>query len=80
VSAFAQLDGRDAAWNGRPGKGKMGSMGFTFRHTAGRVRVFFSFFFITSAFFLPVSLCAYVCVCVFSFIPIGLGMGTWLRI
>ena len=35
--AFRDLDARDAAWNSRPGPGKMGSMAFTSRDV-GRVR------------------------------------------
>ena len=33
---FRDFDARDAAWNHRPSKGKMGSMSFTYRHV-GRV-------------------------------------------
>ena len=33
---FQEFDARDASWSGRPGKGKMGTMGFTFR-AVGRV-------------------------------------------
>ena len=36
IRCFDQLDARHAAWNSRPGKGKMGSMGFTYRRI-GRV-------------------------------------------
>ena len=36
LNAFHELDARDAAWNNRPGTGKMGTMGFTFR-SVGRV-------------------------------------------
>lgn len=35
--AFQDLDAKDAAWNGRPGPGKMGSTSFTYRNI-GRVR------------------------------------------
>ena len=33
---FREFDARDAAWNHRPSKGKMGTMSFTYRHV-GRV-------------------------------------------
>ena len=36
LSSFHEFDARDASWNNRPGKGKMGTMGFTYR-TVGRV-------------------------------------------
>ena len=36
LNSFRDLDARDAAWNNRPGKGKMGTMGYTFR-SVGRV-------------------------------------------
>ena len=36
LDCFQELDARDAAWNNRPGRGKIGSMGFTYR-TVGRV-------------------------------------------
>lgn len=36
LSCFRDVDARDAAWNNRPGKGKVGTMGFTYR-TVGRV-------------------------------------------
>lgn len=35
-SCFHDFDAKDAAWNNRPGKGKMGTTGFTYRHV-GRV-------------------------------------------
>ena len=36
LSSFHEFDARDASWNNRPGRGKMGTMGFTYR-TVGRV-------------------------------------------
>ena len=36
LGGFRDFDARDASWNGRPGKGKMGTMGFTYR-AVGRV-------------------------------------------
>ena len=36
LSSFRDFDAKDAAWNNRPGKGKMGTTGFTYR-TVGRV-------------------------------------------
>ena len=36
LATFHDFDAKDAAWNNRPGKGKMGTMGFTYR-TVGRV-------------------------------------------
>ena len=35
-TCFRDFDARDAAWNRRPSKGKMGTMSFTYRHV-GRV-------------------------------------------
>ncbi|MCJ1401148.1 hypothetical protein MMC11_004360 [Xylographa trunciseda] len=32
LDCFHDFDARDAAWNNRPGKGKMGAMGFTYRN------------------------------------------------
>lgn len=37
LSIFLELDARDAAWNGRPGRGKMGTMGFKMK-AIGKVR------------------------------------------
>ena len=36
LASFHEFDARNASWNSRPGKGKMGTMGFTYR-TVGRV-------------------------------------------
>lgn len=36
LDCFHDFDAKDAAWNNRPGKGKMGAMGFTYR-SVGRV-------------------------------------------
>ena len=36
IECFQDFDAKDAAWNNRPGKGKMGTMGFTYRNV-GRV-------------------------------------------
>jgi trafficking protein particle complex subunit 11 len=36
LNSFREFDARDASWNSRPGKGKMGTMGFTYR-SVGRV-------------------------------------------
>lgn len=36
LKSFHEFDARDASWNNRPGRGKMGTMGFTYR-TVGRV-------------------------------------------
>lgn len=36
LESFHDFDARDAAWNNRPGKGKMGTMCFTYR-SVGRV-------------------------------------------
>ena len=36
LSCFHDFDAKDAAWNNRPGKGKMGTTGFTYR-SVGRV-------------------------------------------
>ena len=36
LECFRDFDAKDAAWNNRPGKGKMGTMGFTYRNV-GRV-------------------------------------------
>lgn len=36
LDSFREFDAKDATWNSRPGKGKMGTMGFTYR-TVGRV-------------------------------------------
>ena len=36
LECFQNFDAKDAAWNNRPGKGKMGTMGFTYR-SVGRV-------------------------------------------
>ena len=36
LGSFHEFDARNASWNNRPGKGKMGTMGFTYR-TVGRV-------------------------------------------
>ena len=36
LESFQDFDARDSSWNSRPGKGKMGTMGFTYR-TVGRV-------------------------------------------
>ena len=38
LDCFQEFDARDAAWNNRLGRGKMGSMGFTYR-ILGRVSV-----------------------------------------
>jgi trafficking protein particle complex subunit 11 len=38
LDCFQEFDARDAAWNSRPGRGKMGSMGFTYR-ILGRVSI-----------------------------------------
>jgi hypothetical protein len=35
-TSFHEFDARNASWNSRPGKGKMGTMGFTYR-SVGRV-------------------------------------------
>ena len=37
LNCFHDFDAKDAAWNNRPGKGKMGAVGFTYR-SVGRVR------------------------------------------
>ena len=36
LGCFQEFDARDASWNGRPGQGKMGTIGFKFRRV-GRV-------------------------------------------
>ena len=36
LGIFLKLDAQDAAWNGRPGRGKMGTMGFRVK-AVGRV-------------------------------------------
>lgn len=36
LDCFHNFDAKDAAWNNRPGKGKLGTMGFTYR-SVGRV-------------------------------------------
>lgn len=36
LASFQEFDARNASWNNRPGKGKMGTMGFTYM-TVGRV-------------------------------------------
>jgi len=36
LGCFHDFDAKDAAWNNRPGKGKMGTTGFTYR-SVGRV-------------------------------------------
>ena len=36
LGGFQEFDARHASWNGRPGKGKMGTMSFTYR-AVGRV-------------------------------------------
>ena len=36
LSGFRYFDARNASWNSRPGRGKMGTMGFTYR-AVGRV-------------------------------------------
>ena len=36
LGGFREFDARHASWNGRPGKGKMGTMSFTYR-AVGRV-------------------------------------------
>ena len=36
LDCFQDFDAQDAAWNNRPGQGKLGSMGFTYR-CVGRV-------------------------------------------
>ena len=36
LQCFREFDAKDAAWNERPGKGKTGTMGFTYR-SVGRV-------------------------------------------
>ena len=43
LSLFLELDGQDAAWNGRPGRGKMGTMGFKIK-AIGKVRTKFQDF------------------------------------
>lgn len=37
LSIILELDAQDAAWNGRPGRGKMGTMGFKIK-AIGKVR------------------------------------------
>ena len=36
LNCFHDFDAKDAAWNSRPGKGKLGTMGYTYR-AVGRV-------------------------------------------
>ena len=38
LGIFLEHDAQDAAWNGRPGRGKMGTMGFKIKAT-GKVRI-----------------------------------------
>lgn len=40
LGIFLELNAQDAAWNGRPGRGKMGTMGFKIK-AIGKVRTKF---------------------------------------